>query len=55
MWVYNLLESYLITPTTRTTSIIGVGYAWIGAQGVVSVYVAIAMRSHYLNKTSLAY
>lgn len=36
-----LLGSYFITPTT---GIIGVGYIWLGAQGVVSIYVISAMR-----------
>ena len=39
-----LLGSYLITPAT---GIIGVGYTWIGAQGLVSIYVAIRMKSYY--------
>ena len=42
-----LLASYLITPTT---GIIGVGYAWIAAHGLVSVYVAIALRSYYYER-----
>ena len=39
-----LLVSYFIT---QTTGIIGVGYFWIAAQGLVSVYVLFAMRSYY--------
>jgi O-antigen/teichoic acid export membrane protein len=44
-----LLVSYLIMPTT---GIIGVGYAWIAAQGVGSVYVAVVMRSRGQTKKS---
>lgn len=40
-----LVGSYLITPTT---GIIGVGYTWIAAQGLISVYVLLAMRAFYL-------
>ena len=40
-----LLGSYLITPTT---GIIGVGYVWIAAQGLVSVYVAFTTRLRYI-------
>lgn len=36
-----LIGSYFITPTT---GIIGVGYIWLGAQGIVSAYVLLAMR-----------
>ena len=39
-----LLGSYFITPVT---GIVGIGYAWIGAHGIVSVYVAFALRSRY--------
>ncbi len=39
-----LLGSYFIAPTT---GIVGVGYVWIGAQGVVSVYVLLALASYY--------
>jgi len=39
-----LLGSYFITPTT---GIVGVGYSWMGAQGLVTIYVAFAMRSCY--------
>jgi len=39
-----LLGSYFITPTT---GIVGVGYSWMGAQGLVTIYVAFAMRSSY--------
>lgn len=39
-----LLESYFIMPAT---GIIGVGYAWIAAQGMVSVYVLSATRCFY--------
>ena len=42
-----LVGSYLITPTT---GIIGLGYAWIAAQGLVSVYVAFAMSSRYIKR-----
>lgn len=42
-----LLISYLVMPIT---GIIGVGYALIGAQGLVSVYVAFAMRSRYYRR-----
>jgi len=37
-----LVGSYFMT---AATGIVGVGYAWIAAQGLVSVYVAFAMRS----------
>lgn len=37
-----LVGSYFIIPTT---GIIGVGYAWLAAQGIVCVYVLFAMRS----------
>jgi O-antigen/teichoic acid export membrane protein len=40
-----LVGSYLITPTT---GIIGIGYVWIAAQVVVSVYVLLAMRASYI-------
>ena len=36
-----LVGSYFIVPIT---GIIGVGYAWLAAQGLVSVYVLLAMR-----------
>jgi hypothetical protein len=36
-----LVASYLITPTT---GIIGIGYVWIAAQGLVSVYVILAIK-----------
>jgi O-antigen/teichoic acid export membrane protein len=39
-----LLGSYFITPVT---GIVGIGYALIGAHGVVSVYVVFALRSRY--------
>ena len=40
-----LVGSYFIMPIT---GIVGVGYAWLGAQGIVSVYVLLAMRlRHY--------
>jgi len=42
-----LLGSYFVMPTT---GIIGVGYAWMAAQGVVSIYVAFALRSHYIER-----
>ena len=38
-----LLGSYFVMPTT---GIVSVGYAWLAAQGVVSLYVAVAMRLH---------
>jgi len=40
-----LVGSYLITPMT---GIIGIGYVWIAAQVVVSVYVLLAMRASYI-------
>ena len=40
-----LVGSYLITPMT---GIIGVGYVWIAAQVVVSVYVLLAMRVSHI-------
>jgi O-antigen/teichoic acid export membrane protein len=42
-----LLGSYFVMPTT---GIIGVGYAWMAAQGVVSVYVMLAMGSSRLRR-----
>jgi len=39
-----LVGSYFITPAT---GIIGVGYVWIAAQGLVSIYAALSMRSRY--------
>jgi len=42
-----LLGSYFIMPTT---GIIGVGYAWIAAQGIVSIYVAFALRARYITR-----
>lgn len=42
-----LTASYLIVPTT---GIVGVGYVWIAAQGIVSLYVAFAMRLGYARK-----
>lgn len=36
-----LLASYLIMPTS---GIIGIGYAWLGAQGVVAIYVILIPR-----------
>ncbi|MFQ5925143.1 MAG: lipopolysaccharide biosynthesis protein [Dehalococcoidia bacterium] len=39
-----LLGSYLVVPAT---GIVGIGYVWIAAQGLASVYVAFAMRSRY--------
>jgi len=44
-----LLVSYFVMPTT---GIVGIGYAWIAAQGVVSVYVLLVMKSSYLAKRS---
>ena len=37
-----LVGSYFLT---AATGILGVGYAWLAAQGLVSVYVVFAMRS----------
>ena len=39
-----LVGSYFITPIT---GIVGIGYTWIGAHGLVSVYVAIRMKLYY--------
>jgi len=39
-----LLGSYFIAPTT---GLVGIGYVWIAAHGVVSVYVAFALRKLY--------
>jgi len=43
-----LVGSYLITPATGIT---GIGYTWIGAQGVVSVYVLLAVGMSYRTKS----
>ncbi len=37
-----LIGSYLVAPTF---GIVGVAYVWLGAQGIVSLYVIMAMRS----------
>jgi O-antigen/teichoic acid export membrane protein len=42
-----LVGSYLIAPTT---GIIGIGYAWIAAQGLVTIYIALVMRSRYIQR-----
>ena len=42
-----LLVSYLIMPAV---GIIGIGYAWLGAQTLVSVYVLFAMRYLHLRR-----
>jgi len=39
-----LLASYLIAPTT---GIVGIGYIWIAAQGIVTLYVLLAIRSYF--------
>lgn len=45
-----LVGSYIITPTT---GIAGIGYVWIAAQGLVSLYVIFAMRLSYRTKRVL--
>jgi len=40
-----LSASYFILPAT---GIIGVGYVWISAQGMVSIYVLLAIRPYYV-------
>lgn len=42
-----LLASYFIMPIA---GIIGVGYVWIAAKGLVSIYAFLAMRPYYLSK-----
>jgi O-antigen/teichoic acid export membrane protein len=39
-----LLGSYFIIPET---GIAGIGYVWLAAQGIVSIYAILAMRSRY--------
>ena len=42
-----LVVSYFITPAT---GIIGVGYAWIGAQGLIAMYVTLAIGPRYIKE-----
>jgi O-antigen/teichoic acid export membrane protein len=42
-----LVGSYFVTPIT---GIVGVGYVWIGARGLVSVYILLRMVRSYLRR-----
>ena len=47
-----LLVSYLIMPAV---GIIGAGYAWLGAEALVSVYVLFAMRHFHLKGSATSH
>jgi O-antigen/teichoic acid export membrane protein len=44
-----LIGTYIITPTT---GIVGVGYAWIASQAVVSVYIMLFMRTRFVIRSA---